>query len=204
MILKRLYEEYDFSIERILLKEYRKLSLNMQEVTVLIALFSIYKKRKTFSTLAISRRVEYHSNEIGEIVESLLDKGFVTISLELKDHKEREIFDLTPTFSKIEDLYEAEDAEKQKTIIENDVSNVILKFEQGLGRPLKSYELENIRKWFEDDSYTYLNIVKAIDQAEEKVSVKYVERILSQQPMKQIEIDQDVEKALDEIFKSIK
>jgi len=165
MILKRLYEEYDFSIERILLKEYRKLSLNMQEVTVLIALFSIYKKRKTFSTLAISRRVEYHSNEIGEIVESLLDKGFVTISLELKDHKEREIFDLTPTFSKIEDLYEAEDAEKQKTIIENDVSNVILKFEQGLGRPLKSYELENIRKWFEDDSYTYLNIVKAIDQA---------------------------------------
>jgi len=34
--------------------------------------------------------------------------------------------------------------------------------------------------------------------------VKYVERILSQQPMKQIEIDQDVEKALDEIFKSIK
>lgn len=204
MILKRLYEEYDFSIERILLKEYRKLSLSMQELTVLIALFSIYKKRKTFSTLAISRRVEYHSNEIGEIVESLLDKGFLTISLDFKDQKEREVFDLTPTFDKIESLYIEEEAEKQKQIIENDVSQVILKFEQGLGRPLKSYELENIRKWFEEKTYTYDQILKAIDQAEEKVSIKYVERILTQEPIKKIEIDQDVEQVLDEIFKSIK
>lgn len=204
MILKRLYEEYDFSIERILLKEYRKLSLSMQELTVLIALFSIYKKRKTFSTLAISRRVEYHSNEIGQIVESLLDKGFLTISLDFKDQKEREVFDLTPTFDKIENLYIEEEAEKQKQIIENDVSQVILKFEQGLGRPLKSYELENIRKWFEEKTFTYDQILKAIDQAEEKVSIKYVERILTQEPIKKIDIDQDVEQALDEIFKSIK
>jgi DNA replication protein len=204
MILKRLYDEYDFAIERILLKEYRKLSLTMQELTVLIALFSIYKKRKTFSTLAISRRVEYHSNEIGEIVESLLEKGFLTISLELKDQKEREIFDLGPTFDKIEKLYIEEEKDKQKQMIENEVSEVILKFEQGLGRPLKSYELENIRKWFEDDHFSYDQIVKSIDQAEEKISVKYVERLLTQQPIKQIEIDQDVDEALDEIFKSIK
>ncbi|AUD66150.1 hypothetical protein BK011_04890 [Tenericutes bacterium MZ-XQ] len=203
-MLKRLYDEYDFAIERILLKEYRKLSLTMQELTVLIALFSIYKKRKTFSTLAISRRVEYHSNEIGEIVESLLEKGFLTISLELKDQKEREIFDLGPTFDKIEKLYIEEEKDKQKQMIENEVSEVILKFEQGLGRPLKSYELENIRKWFEDDHFSYDQIVKSIDQAEEKISVKYVERLLTQQPIKQIEIDQDVDEALDEIFKSIK
>jgi DNA replication protein len=73
-----------------------------------------------------------------------------------------------------------------------------------LGRPLKSYELENIRKWFEDDHYTYEQIKKSIDQAEEKISVKFVERILTQQPIKPIEIDQDVDEALDEIFKSIK
>ena len=204
MILKRLYEEYDFSIERILLKEYRKLSLSMQELTVLIALFSIYKKRKTFSTLAISRRVEYNANQIGEIVESLLDKGFLTISLDVKDHKEREIFDLEPTFEKIERMYIEEEKEKQKQIVENEVSQVIVKFEQGLGRPLKSYELENIRKWFDESMYTYDQIVKAIDQADERVSVKYVERILMQEPIKKIEIDQDVDEALDEIFKSIR
>ncbi len=176
----------------------------MQEITVLIALFSIYKKRKTFSTLAISRRVEYNSNEIGQIVESLLSKGFVTISLEQLENKEREIFDLTPTFEKIETMYQEEEHEKIKQQVENEVMQTILKFEQGLGRPLKSYELENIRKWFEENLYTYDQIVKAIDQSEEKVSVKYVERILTQQPIKKIEIDQDVEQALDEIFKSIK
>lgn len=204
MILKRLYEEYDFSIERILLKEYRRLSLTMQELAVLIALFAIYKKRKTFSTLAVARRVEYTSNEIGEIVESLLDKGFLTISLELKEKKEREIFDLTPTFEKIETLYKEEKIEKQKQQVENEVVQIILKFEQGLGRPLRSYELENIRKWFEENMYSYEQIQQAIDQAEDKVSIKYVERILTQQPIQKIEIDQDVEDALDEIFKSIK
>jgi DNA replication protein len=128
----------------------------------------------------------------------------MTISLELKDQKEREIFDLIPTFDKIEHLYLEEEKEKQKQMIENEVSDIILKFEQGLGRPLKSYELENIRKWFEDDHYTYEQIKKSIDQAEEKISVKFVERILTQQPIKPIEIDQDVDEALDEIFKSIK
>lgn len=204
MILKRLYEEYDFGIERILLKEYRRLSLTMQELTVLVALFSIYKKRKTFSTLAIARRVEFNSNEIGGIVESLLDKGFMTLSLELKENKEREIFDLTSTFDKIEAMYQEEEKENLKQQAQNDVMQTILKFEQGLGRPLKSYELENIRQWFDENLYTYDQILKAIEQAEEKVSVKYVERILTQQPIHKIEIDQDVEDALDEIFKSIK
>lgn len=204
MILKRLFEEYGFSVERILLKEHKRLSLTMQEITVLIALFSIYKKRKTFSTLAISRRVEYNSNEIGQIVGSLLDKGFLTISLEQLENKEREIFNLTPTFEKIEKMYQEEEHEKMIQQVENEVMQTIVKFEQGLGRPLKSYELENIRKWFEEKLYTYDQIVKAIDQSNEKVSVKYVERILTQQPLKKIEIDQDVEQALDEIFKSIK
>ena len=204
MILKRLFEEYDFSIERILLKEQRRLFLSMPELTILIALFAIYKKRKTFSTLAIARRVEYNSNEIGEIVGSLLDKGFVSISLEKSDNKEREIFDLKPTFEKIENMYKEEEKEKLKLQVENEVIQTITKFEQGLGRPLKSYELENIRKWFEEKTYTYEQIIKAIDQSNEKVSIKYVERMLTQQPIQTIEIDQDVDQALDEIFKSIK
>lgn len=204
MILKRLFEEYDFSIERILIKEQRRLSLTMQELTVLIALFGIYKKRKTFSTLAIARRVSFSSNEVGEIVGSLLDKGFMTISLEQLENKEREIFDLSLTFEMIEEMYVEEEKEKSKLQAENEVMKTITKFEQGLGRPLRSYELENIRKWFEEKLYTYDQIVKAINLSEEKVSVKYVERLLTQQPIKTIEIDQDVEKVLDEIFKSIK
>lgn len=131
MILKKLYEDYDFPIERILIKEYKRLKLTMQEMNVLLALFSIYKKRKSFSITAISRRVEFTQNEIGSCVESLMNKGFLTIVLERKDDREREVFELNTTFQKIEDLYEQDEIDKLKTLHENSISQTIKLLEQG-------------------------------------------------------------------------
>lgn len=204
MILKKLYEEFDLSIERILIKEYKRLSLTMQEMTVLLALFSIYKRRKTFSIASISRRVELNKEEIGSAVESLLNKNFVTIILEEKDNKEREVFDLDRTLKKIEELFRQDEVEKIKQEEETSVYETIRLFEQGLGRSLRPFELENIRKWYEERSYSHETIKKAIESAEDRISIKYVERILNQNIPEPIEIDQDVERALDEIFKNIK
>ncbi len=203
-MLKRLYEEYDLSMERILIKEYKRLKLTMQEMTVLLALFSIYKKRRTFSINAINRRVEYSMNEIGSIIEKLLSKGFMTIDLESKDDKEREVFDLNLTFEKIQELFKSDELEKKRALTENEVSETIKRFEQGLGRLLMPYELEMIRQWYDDQRYAHQSIIEAIDAAQDRMSVKYVEKILTQQIPKKIEIDQDVDQALDEIFKKIK
>jgi DNA replication protein len=204
MMLKRLYEEYDLSMERILIKEYKRLKLTMQEMTVLLALFSIYKKRRTFSINAINRRVEYSINEIGSIIEKLLSKGFMTIELEKKDGKEREVFDLNLTFDKIQDLFKADEIEKKEALVETEVSETIKRFEQGLGRLLMPYELEMIRRWYDENKVSHESIIEAIESAQDRMSVKYVEKILTQQVPEKIEIDQDVDQALDEIFKKIK
>lgn len=204
MILKRLYDEYDFSVERILLKEYRRLSLTMPEVTILVALFSIFKKRRTFSINAISKRVEYTKPEIGGYVESLLKKHFITLDLEMKDGKEREVFDVSLTFKQIEDLYQNDEKEAIKEKFEVAISESIRLFEQGLGRPLKPYELDMVRTWYEQEEYSHEAIIKAIDAAGERVSVKHVERLLTQQIMPEIEIDDEAEKILDSIFKKMK
>ena len=58
-----------------------------------------------------------------------------------------------------------------------------------------SYELENIRRWYDDKTYTHEQIIAAIHSSESKCSVKYVERILTQAIPKLIEIDQEVEDA---------
>jgi len=204
MMLKRLYEEYDLAVERILIKEYKRLSLTMQEMQVLLALFSIYKKRKTFSITAIAKRVEYSTNDIGTYIESLMNKNFLTISLESKDQKEREIFELDPTFKKIHELFKQDEVEKIKVQEETNVSYTIRRFEQGLGRLLMPYELENIRVWYEEKAFTHDQIVKAIDTAKDKISTKYVEKILNQAIPKEIEIDDEVNQALDEIYKKMK
>lgn len=203
-MLKRLYEEYDLSIERILIKEYKRLKLKTQEMNVLLALFSIYKKRRTFSINAINRRVDYSINETGSIIEKLLDKGFLTIELENKDGKEREVFDLNVTFDKISELFRSDENEKKRASTENEVSETIKRFEQGLGRLLMPYELEMIRKWYDENLYTHQAIMKAIESAQDRMSIKYVEKLLTQQIPDKIEIDQDVDQALDEIFKKIK
>jgi DNA replication protein len=204
MIIKRLYEEFDLSIERILLKEYRRLKLTMAEMSVLIALFSIYKKRKTFTIASISRRVDIGSDAIGNAVESLLEKGYVTTKLESKDGKEREIFDLDQALEKIENLLRQDEIERLKERVENDIMSIIRLFEQGLGRSLYPYELENIRRWFEEKDFSSDQIIKAIEDAGDRVSVKLVERMLNQNALKPIEIDSDLEEALDQIYKNIK
>lgn len=205
MILRRLYEEYDLSIERILLKEYKRLGLTMQENQVLLALFSIYKKRRTFSINAISKRVELSHEDIGNAVESLMDKRFVQSLLETtKEGKEREVFTLEGTFKHIEDLYQNDELERQKEKAQNDIMETISSFEEGLGRSLRPYELDNIRRWYEEGQYSHQDIKEALLSSEDRVSIKYVERILNQKQLKPIQIDPEVEDALDEIFKSIK
>ena len=204
MILKRLFEDYDLAIERILVKESKRLKLTMKEMSVLLALFSIYKKRRTFTMASLSRRVELSNEEIGAAIESLIDKNMLIISLENKDGKEREVFSLDEVFLKIESLYRQDEIERIKNEELTYISQTIHLFEQGLGRSLLPYELENIRRWYEDKTYTHEAIIKAIESAKDKVSIKYVERILNQIIPEQVEIDSDVEKALDEVFKNIR
>jgi len=204
MILKRLYEEYDVSIERILIKEYKRLKLSMQDAHVLLALFSIYKKRRTFTLAALSKRIDYTADQIGASVETLIDQGFLIISLEHKEGKEREVFDLDQTFKKIEDLFAQDDIDKVKQQTESEVAATLRLFEQGMGRQLLPYELETVRRWYEDHQFSHDKIIKAITTAQDRVSVKYVEKVLNQSIPEPIEIDEEVENVLDEIFKKIK
>lgn len=203
MILKRIFDEYNFQIEPIIIKEYKRLNLTFPESIVLMALFSIYRKRKTFSILAISRRVEFNQAEIGEIVDSLINKQFLQVELEVKDDKTREVFNLDKVFEKIEALFIEDQKEKKILQKEQDIKITIKAFENGMGRLLKTYELENIRRWYEDDLYTHDDITIAIERAQNRLSVKYVERILSQEKLEKIEVDQETEKALESLFKAV-
>ncbi len=176
----------------------------MAEMSVLIALFSIYKKRRTFTIASIARRVDLSSDEIGNAVEALINKGFVTIQLEDKDGKEREIFNLDQALSAVEELFKNDEKDRQREQHENDITTIIRLFEQGLGRPLYPYEFESIRRWFEERLFTSVQIKKAIADAGERVSIKLVERMLNQADMKHVEIDRELEEALDQIYKNIK
>lgn len=203
-MLKRLYEEFDLPIERMIMREYKRLGLSMGDAHVLLALFSIYKKRRTFSLSSIQKRVDYTTNQIGASLEKLMDQSFLNMTLELKDGKQREVFNLDNTFKKIEQLYQEDEKEKQRMQFENQITETIKRFEQGLARTLSSFELDQIRRWYDDKTYTHEAIINAIISCEDRLSIKRAEKFLNQSLVDKIVIDEDVENVLDEIYKKIK
>ena len=70
MLIKQIYDEYGLPIERIINKEYKRLGLKLPEAMVLLALFSIYERRRTFTINAISKRVEYNLSLIHILVKA--------------------------------------------------------------------------------------------------------------------------------------
>ena len=203
MILKRIYEEYNFSVELILIKDYKKLKLTQNELSVLLVLFSIHRKRRTFSVNAISRRMDLSQNEIAPIIETLIEKGFLNIEIESNNQKEREVFDLDGTFMQIETMFIEQENQKLKQKHENNVSQTISKLEDKFARMLRPNELEKVRSWYEDKAYEHEAIVNAIDFMEGKNSVANIERILSADAFKSFEIDEKTNAILDAIYKKL-
>ncbi len=205
MILKRLFENQDLLIERILIKEQKRLKLTNHQLLVLLAFFSLYKK-PVFSLNALAKRVDLSNNEIGQVIDELIERELVSITLEQKDGKAREIFSLDQVFLELEQLYLNDQKNIEEAKYESTIAETIKLLEQGMGKVLSAYELESIRSWYEKGHYDHQQIINLIEQIAQsgRLSVKYIERLLNQQTVKQAPIDDKSDQVIDRIFKAIK
>ena len=203
MIIKKLYEDYDIDMDKIILRDYKKLGLKYVEATMLLVLLSSYKKRKVFSISMLSKKTELKKEKVEEITYSLIEKGFMKLELEINEGKEREVFNLDSTFSILEKfIYEIESNQNL-----SQCGKTITHIETLLNRVLMETELNYLRSLYEEKKYTHEEIIKAIDIAEEKnkLSIKAIDKILvANQNDSQIEIDEKTRKALHDIYTSIK
>ncbi len=205
-MLKKLYEDHLLLIESLLTKEQRRLKLTSNQLVVLLALFSMYKKR-IFSINAIAKRVDIDANDIGISIDKLIEKGFVTISLEEKNDKSQEVFDLSGTFEIIRSLYEDDLKVTKKEANESQIAQTLKMLEQGFGKSLSAYELETVRRWYDENTYPHELIISKINEHETsgRFSLKYLERILMQSRFKlSNERDDKADQAIDKVFKAIK
>lgn len=204
-MLKKLYEEHVLLIESLITKEQKRLKLTSNQLVVLLALFSMYRKR-IFSINAIAKRVDIDENDIGRAIDKLIEKGFMTISLEKRNEKEQEVFDLSGTFDKIKSLYEEDIVESKKEQNESKIGITIEKLEQNLGKSLSAYELDTVRRWYDENLYLHDMIVSKIDElgSSGRFSIKFLERNLMKQSFDQTKQPDQVDEVLDKIFKAIK
>lgn len=203
MILKRVTEEYGFNIETLLIKESKRLKLTTKELNVLLVLFSVSPKRRIFSINSIVRKLDYSTNELAEIVESLMNKEFVKINLEIYNNKEREVYDLDGTYLKIENLFNEDEKEKVRNLIVSNVSEAISLLEDKFQRLLRPNELERIRTWYEDFNYKHTNIVSVISSLQRELPILTIEKMLEMNGNTISEIDEKTDKLLDSIFSKL-
>lgn len=207
MLIKQIYEEYGLPIEKIINKEYKKLGLKIAEAMVLLALFSIYERRRTFSINAISKRVEYDKDEIAKLINSLEEKGFFSVILETTiDGKERESFSLDPAFKKINDLIFKNYNNKKQELAATHIGDMIILLENRLGRVLSAYEMELLRNWYLNDNLTHDKIEVTIKKevASNRFSINHLDRILMATPIQDLEVDPKTAAFLDQLYKKIK
>lgn len=207
MLIKQIYEEYGLPIEKIINKEYKKLGLKIAEAMVLLALFSIYERRRTFSINAISKRVEYDKDEIAKLINSLEEKGFFSVILETTiDGKERESFSLDPAFKKINDLILKNYNDKKQELAATHIGDMIILLENRLGRVLSAYEMELLRNWYLNDNLTHDKIEVTIKKevASNRFSINHLDRVLMATPSQDLEVDPKTAAFLDQLYKKIK
>lgn len=204
-MIKKLYEEHFLEIEPLLTKESKRLKLSPNELVVLKTLFTMYKKR-VFSIKQIEKKIELSISEIEKAVDKLTDKGFVSFSLELKNDKQVEVFDLSGTFETITKLYESDIKETKQEKEFSKVSVTVENIENILARPLSANELEIIKSWYDDNLYEHEAIIGKIEEfrTSGRFSVKFLERTLNQAKLKSVVVDEKATQALDELFKAIK
>ena len=203
-MIQKLFEEHFLEIDALLTKESKRLKLSPNEVVVLKTLFQNYKRR-TFSILSITRKIELSSNDVAKAVDKLINKGFLSLALETRNEKEVEVFDLTGTFERITELYESDMEEVRRQRFETKIAHTIELLEKYLGKALSSLELDTVRAWYDEALYPHEAIISKIEETglSGKFSLKFLERTLNREKYISEPLDESAERAIDEIFKAI-
>lgn len=204
MTLKKIYEQFDINIERLLVKKHREMNITTPEMVILLVLLDILKKKPIFSIQSIMKRLDFNQKEIGIHINNLIDKGFLNIyHEETKQGKIQELFDLDNLFQKMETLNQEEKpiSVQQMTSIQS----IVILLEEYLNRNLQAKELQQLRHLIEEEHYEIQKIKDIILDLKEKVSLFKIQRLLTiQDKLPKHETDSKKDAALDALFKSIK
>lgn len=152
-------------------KYYKKFDLDINEFIMLIYFLNSNEKL-IFDNKKISNDLFMEQNEVLEIINSLIEKQYISIEMNKSNGIIEEYISLDLFFKKI-----------NACLIENDTndnsSDIYSKFEKEFGRTLSPVEYETISKWIENN--IPLNLIEAA--LKEAIlngvnSIRYIDKIL--------------------------
>ena len=204
MIIKKLFYNYNFNIDSLLMDKHKEMNLSTNEAIILLSLVSLSRKNNIFSLNSVVKKVDKSEKSVSKYINSLINKGFVSTYLEKnKENKTNEIFSLDGTFDKIEKILS-----KNKNNIDKKIDkkrNIVLKIEENIKRMLRPNELEELRMILGSEKDNHDLILEIIDELKEKISIRKIHKLLLlRKRITNPSINEEDEKAIDELYRAIK
>lgn len=186
------------AVPNYLLKHYKKIGLNNDDLVTLLQLLSLVENGQRFpDSQLLADRLNVSREDAFKAIHQLMTKKVLTIETR-KDEEDKTVdefsFDL---------LYEKLSALLLQTIKEDEEDKEVLAsknlyqlFEQEFGRSLSAMEIQNLNMWIEEDKYRPELIEMALREAvlNQVYSLKYIDRILLSWEKKNIRTKEQVEK----------
>ena len=159
-------------LNKLVLKIYPRLGLLPQEGVMLLHLISFYQQnnqQKCFplSYIALRNKTGLDKKENGLIIQSLIEKGFIDLTLEKKNNdKEQQYVNISNVFIQIEELLKKDKEEELNKQITNNLKETYELFERELGRQLNHVEASMLEEY--NHLYTKDNYENAIYEVSSK------------------------------------
>lgn len=191
-------EQGNVTISQLFFLNYKSLGIKDIDAMLVMHMAAFKSMGNAFPTPSeLAERMSLTENEVSLILQGLMQRGFLLITQgEDQNGMLYEAFSLQPLWSRLTDQM-VQDGLKKEAQNEKIAEGEIFKlFEQEFGRFLSPLETESVSMWLDDDGHSVEIIRAALKEAvlAEKVSLRYIDRILFEWKKKNVKTLADVER----------
>ena len=191
-------EQGNVTISQLFFQNYKRLGIPDLDAMLIMHMTAYNAAGNEFPTPTdFAERMNLSENEVSAILQRLMQYGFLKIN-QSEDAKGvlYESFSLYPLWKRLTDKIVLDEKEEIEEIAKNEEGAIFSLFEQEFGRFLSPMESESIGMWLDDDGHSVEIIRAALKEAvlAEKLSLRYIDRILFEWKKKNVKTIADVEK----------
>ena len=191
-------EQGNVTIPQLFFNAYKKLGIRDSDAMLILQMEAYHTQNIEFPTPSdFSSRMNLTENEVSQVMQRLMQKGLLKIVQENDTNGVLfERFSLLPLWSAVLEC-EMESRNATTEVQEKEEEGQIFQvFEQEFGRLLSPMECETISMWLDQDHHSTEVIKAALKEAviAQKLSMRYIDRILFEWKKKNVTTLADVEK----------
>ncbi|MDN4608708.1 DnaD domain-containing protein [Sporosarcina highlanderae] len=191
-------EQGNLTISQLFFQHYKALDIKDLDAMLIMHMLAFQSNGSQFPTpLELAGRMHLNVNQVSEILQRLMQRGL----LEIKQDQDSngvlyEQISMHSLWDRLVTIALAEKNNVEEEISQNDEGEIFTLFEQEFGRLLSPMECETITMWLDEDGHTTQIIRAALKEAvlAQKLSLRYIDRILFEWKKKNIKTLSDVEK----------